>query len=64
MLQFLDKGVAQLKALYNGSVKLGRLTPGEAMRCLSMLKPTVDFTLANDVDIVSLSDFLNQVGQT
>ena len=43
-----------LRSLYEGSVKLGRMSPEQAKQCLSLLKPTVDYQQAKDADIVSV----------
>ena len=54
LLQFLKKGVSKLQSLYEGSVKLGRLSPEQAKKRLDLLKPTTDYQLAKNVDIVSV----------
>ena len=53
MSQFLDRGVKALQALYEGSVRLKRLTPDQAKVNLSRLSPTVSYQDIKDVDIVS-----------
>lgn len=57
--KFLQHGVSILRSLYEGSVKLGRMTPEQAKKCLSLLKPTVDYAQAKDVDIVIEAVFEN-----
>lgn len=45
-------GVATIKNLYAGSVRLGKSTQAQAERCLAMLKPALDYTDLSDVDVV------------
>jgi len=57
--KFLQHGVSILQSLYEGSVKLGRMSPDQAKKCLSLLKPTIDFQQAKDADIVIEAVFEN-----
>ena len=43
-----------LRSLYEGSVKLGRMSSEQAKKCMSLLTPTVDYDKARDADIVSV----------
>ena len=59
VIQFLDKGVAALRSLYEQSVQLGKMTRQQMNTCLSLMTPTTDLNSIAKVDIVSTKHFVH-----
>ncbi|XP_046356214.2 peroxisomal bifunctional enzyme-like [Haliotis rufescens] len=50
--KFLDRGVAMIKSVLEGSVRLKKLSPQGLQKCMSLLKATVNMDDLRDVDLV------------
>ncbi|XP_046548946.1 peroxisomal bifunctional enzyme-like [Haliotis rubra] len=57
--KFLDRGVAMIKSVLEGSVRLNKLSPKAMQKSMSLLKPTVSMDDLRDVDLVIEAVFEN-----
>ncbi|XP_067650215.1 peroxisomal bifunctional enzyme-like [Haliotis asinina] len=57
--KFLERGVAMIKSVLEGSVRLNKLSPKAMQKSMSLLKPTVNMDDLRDVDLVIEAVFEN-----
>jgi len=52
--QALERGLSALRSLYEGSVKVGRMTQEQAVRQFQQARGTLDYVELKDVDMASI----------
>jgi 3-hydroxyacyl-CoA dehydrogenase len=57
--EFLDRGMKTIRGNYDVSVKRGRMTEGDVEARMALITPTLDQSLASDVDVVIEAVFEN-----